>query len=81
MAKTKEELNELKQEYEALNDKLKELNPEELKEVTGAGGWIFGPTTWMKCSSCGHTTMWNGNYTGKYECPVCHEITFEPAGI
>ena len=37
MAKTKEELNELKQEYETLTTKLKELTDEELKEVTG--GW------------------------------------------
>lgn len=33
MNKTKEELNKLKQEYETLTDKLKELNEDELKEV------------------------------------------------
>ena len=35
MAKTQEELKQLKIEYETLNNKLKELNEEELKVVTG----------------------------------------------
>lgn len=35
MAKTNDELNKLKQECEALNNKLKELNEEELEMVTG----------------------------------------------
>ena len=35
MAKTKEELTQLKTEYETLNSKLKELNEEELNTVTG----------------------------------------------
>ena len=35
MAKTKEELNELKQEYESLAKKLKGLTDEELKQITG----------------------------------------------
>ena len=38
MAKTKEELNTLKQECEALNNKLNELTSEELEEVAG-GNW------------------------------------------
>ena len=38
MAKTKEELNNLKIEYETLNSKLKELTEEELKLVTGGDG-------------------------------------------
>ena len=33
--KTKEELNALKEDVEALNEKCRELTPEELKEVTG----------------------------------------------
>ena len=37
MAKTQEELKALKEEYEALSNKLKELTDEELNEVTG--GW------------------------------------------
>ena len=35
MAKTKEELKELKQELETLTFKLRELSDDELKEVTG----------------------------------------------
>ena len=35
MAKTKEELNQLKQEYESLNNKLKELTEDELQIVVG----------------------------------------------
>ena len=33
--KTQEELNELKNEYESLSTKLKELNEDELKQVIG----------------------------------------------
>ena len=36
--KTQEELNALKEEYERLNNKLKELSEEELQEVTGGEG-------------------------------------------
>lgn len=35
MSKTKNELNQLKTEYLILTDKLKELNSDELKLVTG----------------------------------------------
>lgn len=35
MAKTKEELEQLKQEYNQLNEKLKQLDDEELKAVVG----------------------------------------------
>ena len=35
--KTKEELNAIREEIEALNDKLRELSEEELKQVTGGG--------------------------------------------
>ena len=42
MDKTKEELNTLKQEYEALNNKLKELTEDELSIVTG-GNNLFVP--------------------------------------
>lgn len=37
--KTQEELNELKQEFETLTNKLKELTDEELNEVAG-GSWV-----------------------------------------
>ena len=33
--KSKEELNELKKEVEAVNEKLQELTPEELEQVSG----------------------------------------------
>ena len=37
MSKTKEELNALKEEVNSVNEKLKELTPEELEQVTGGG--------------------------------------------
>lgn len=37
--KSKEELNELKEEFEALNKKLAELTGEELAQVTGGSEW------------------------------------------
>ena len=39
MLKTKEELNQLKKEYESLNAKLKELTDDELKIVIGGANW------------------------------------------
>ena len=49
MAKTQEELNTLKAEYEILNNKLKELTEDELKLVTGGGYQqpIFWGATWI----------------------------------
>ena len=35
--KSKEELDALKEEVEAVNEKLQELTPEELEQVTGVG--------------------------------------------
>ena len=35
MAKTQEELNDLKEEFETLNEKIRELTPEELEQVSG----------------------------------------------
>ena len=35
MSKSKEELNKIKEEVESLNEKLNELTPEELGQVTG----------------------------------------------
>lgn len=43
MAKTNEELNKLKEEYETLTSKLKELNEDELMEVTGGDEYISYP--------------------------------------
>ena len=42
MSKTKEELDALKEEVESVNEKLKELTPEELEQVNGgAKGALF----------------------------------------
>ena len=47
--KTKEELNALKNEVEALNKKLAELTEDELKQVIGgsSGGNIWEPTKYI----------------------------------
>ncbi|MCQ2911634.1 MAG: hypothetical protein MJ244_05525 [Clostridia bacterium] len=49
MAKTKEELNNLKQELETLTTKLQELTEDELKLVTGGGHQhpMYWGTTWV----------------------------------
>ena len=47
MAKTKEELNALK-EVETLNKKLAELNEEELEQVTGGTEMYDQGVEWMK---------------------------------
>ena len=40
--KTKEELNEIKRELEAVSEKIKELTEEELEQVTGGGNFVVG---------------------------------------
>lgn len=49
MEKTQEELSKLKKEYEALNDKLKELDEDELKEVTGGITWLYEKSFDIHC--------------------------------
>ena len=44
MSKSKEELNKLKEEVEAVNEKLQELTEEELEQVNG-GAWTRGDLT------------------------------------
>lgn len=54
MAKTQEELNELKKEFEVLTAKLKELTEDELKQI--AGGTGYGGLAQIdkeKCVGCG----------------------------
>ena len=55
MSKTQEELNTLKQEYESLTKKLKELNEDELKQVTGGEDIIgleaIGPAPFFSSAS------------------------------
>lgn len=55
--KTKEELNEIKEQYEDLSKKIFDLTEEELKQVSGGG---YGrPTTEVFCKKCGHVvTSW-----------------------
>ena len=45
MSKTKEELDALKEEVEAVNEKLRELTEEDLAQVTGG---FFGDPTAVK---------------------------------
>ena len=40
--KTKEELNALKEEVEAVNEKLQELTPEEIAQISGGIGLLCG---------------------------------------
>ena len=51
MPKTKEELNKIKEEVEAVNEKLQELTEEELAQVTGgdtACNWDKYVCDWAK---------------------------------
>ena len=41
--KTKEELNALKEEVEAVNEKLQELTPEEIAQVSGGKPFVPPP--------------------------------------
>ena len=41
MSKTKEELDALKEEVNNVNEKLKELTPEELEQVNGGAKWAY----------------------------------------
>ena len=62
--KTKEELNALKNEVEALNKKLAELTDEERAQVTGGGG---GPTV-LKAPGIFIATIVGGL---SYTCGLC----------
>ena len=45
MSKTKEELNALKEEINKVNEKICELTPEELEQVTGGQGYTLKGNT------------------------------------
>ena len=75
--KTKEELNALKKEVEALNKKLAELTEEEIMQVSGGGDETM---TLMVCRAfdCNYKKIWKGNYYGKIvQCPGCGKMTLE----
>ena len=57
MAKTKEELNEIKKEVEALNKKLAELSEEELEQVSGGNAGTAGKLTTTFTASQGLLLM------------------------
>ena len=58
MAKTKEELNALKQEFESLSSKLAELSEEELSQVTGGNPiWAYSVGVLMSPKDCAASTM------------------------
>ena len=58
MSKSKEELNAPKKEVEAVNEKLQELTPEEIAQVsggsgvTGKNGCTGGSPSFQKCVGC-----------------------------
>ena len=75
MAKTQEELNQLKVEYETLTKKLKELSDSELKMVTGGLPYSSGDE--MLCSiylgTQGIYTECPSEYKGTLsQCEYCH---------
>ena len=70
MSKTKEELNKLKEEVEAVNEKLQKLTPEEIAQVNGG---VERPTLveedpvqedQKRCPYCGKC------YTGAHHCVI-----------
>ena len=70
--KTKEELNALKEEVEALNRKLAELTGDELKKVSSGIGDKDGARfdTRLRCTKC-DARMWSSEVPDKNVCPVC----------
>lgn len=78
--KTKEELNSLKEEIEALNKKLAELTEEELVQVTG--GESCGMLA--KCPYCGGDLELHPWFSepGVYRCVSCRRTVreVEPVG-
>ena len=76
MAKTQEELNKLKDEFEVLNKKLAELTDEELKQVSGGLGPSFKKMKKLYCVECGYVecTFLEGTtlaFASDVWCPQC----------
>ena len=87
--KTKEELNAIKEEIEALNRKLAELTDEELEQITGGKGGASGPDPTIKyvngcgtfctnldCNWSDDSTSYTAR-TGSNRCPVCGSKVLE----
>ena len=77
--KTKEELNALKEEFEALNAKLAELSNDELAQITGGtnddGGHEYAPDLRDLCSymydrgACPFPENKRGHFRNCKDCP------------
>ena len=65
--KTKEELNALKEEVEAVNEKLAELTPEEIAQVSGG---LTNSPLYYGCNSNDFVAK-NSAYTGNPICTFC----------
>ena len=78
--KTKEELNALKEEVEALNKKLAELSVEELAQVSGGGEVKKAPLNMTKCPFCGGGITYTGaNPQGDtlyFNCGNCGDMIY-----
>ena len=78
--KTKEELDALKKEVEALNLKLSELSEEEMKQFT-AGAESENGYTVLACDRCGHEITWPGTGYAPWmhyavDCEKCDSTTY-----
>lgn len=76
--KTKDELNALRNEVDALNKKLAELNEDELKEITG-GADVRPEHQYYKWKGIYYTKLYSDcpgqNDCGCMKCPHRHECT------
>ena len=75
MAKTQEELNELKNEYELVTNKLQDLTEEEIKLVTG--GRIDFYLTYFVTGPCGFQAEIRKNSNKCTECNICSHTNVE----
>ena len=71
MSKTKEELNQLKNEYESLTSKLKELTEEDLKNVLGGNAVNNDQLLCPRCKEPIGTTLEQVIKSKSIICPNC----------
>lgn len=77
--KSKQELMELRDEYETMEAKLRELSEEEYQQVIGGMVIITSNYTYCECKHphCGKTGKVRNNRVGEYmECPRCFNMTY-----